>query len=326
MLMEKDYINFDEMDNMTETSEYREPQLEELEEEEKNVSEYLQDDLEIFDNIPINDSVKLYLKEIGKFSLLTAEEEVELARKMQQGDMQAKKKLIDSNLRLVVSIAKRYSSNGLGLLDLIQEGNIGLMTAIEKFDYTKNVKISTYATWWIRQSITRAIADQSRTIRIPVYMIDKCNRVSRVQKELYEKTGKWPSMEEIAKKVNMSAERVEEILKIPQEPVSLEKPVGKDEDMELEDYMPDDNVPYTADIVLDLILKEDMKELMNCLNDRERYIITLRFGLDDSEPMTLEAIGKILGLTRERVRQIEMKALWRLKSRALKNKMEEYIK
>ena len=323
--MVKDYINVEEVEEVTENLEYREPQLEELQEEEKNVFEYLQDDLEVFDNIPINDSVKLYLKEIGKIPLLTADEEVELARRMQQGDMMAKKKLIDSNLRLVVSIAKRYSSNGMALLDLIQEGNIGLIIAIEKFDYTKNVKISTYATWWIRQSITRAIADQSRTIRIPVYMIDKCNRVSKVQKELYEQTGKWPTMKEIAKKVNMPEERVEEILKIPQEPVSLEKPVGKDEDMELEDYMPDDNAQYTVDIVLNLILREDMRELMNCLNERERYIITLRFGLANREPMTLEAIGKELGLTRERVRQIEVKALWRLKSRALKNKMEEYI-
>ena len=262
---------------------------------------------------PTNDPVRMYLKEIGKVRLLTAYEEVNLARKIEAGDQEAKRMLVEANLRLVVSIAKKYVGRGMLFLDLIQEGNLGLIRAVEKFDYKKGYKFSTYATWWIRQAITRAIADQARTIRIPVHMVETINKLIRVQRQLLQKLGREPTPEEIARKMKFSAEKVREIMKISQEPVSLETPIGEEEDSHLGDFIEDSEVEAPSDAASFTMLQEQLQEVLNTLNDRERKVIQLRFGLQDGHPRTLEEVGREFGVTRERIRQIESKTLGKLR-------------
>ena len=274
---------------------------------------------------PTDDPVRMYLKEIGKVSLLTAEEERELAIRMEQGDEEAKKKLCESNLRLVVSIAKRYLNRGLSFLDLIQEGNLGLIKAVDKFDYTKGYKFSTYATWWIRQAITRAIADQARTIRIPVHMVETINKLVRVSRQLLQELGREPTPDEIAEKMNMSPEKVREILKVSQEPVSLETPIGEEEDSHLGDFIQDENVPVPADAAAFTLLKEQLGEVLDTLTDREQKVLRLRFGLDDGRARTLEEVGKDFNVTRERIRQIEAKALRKLRHPSRSRKLKDYL-
>ena len=271
-------------------------------------------DLSVPDGVSIEDPVRMYLKEIGKVPLLTAEEEIELAKRMELGDQEAKKRLAEANLRLVVSIAKRYVGRGMLFLDLIQEGNLGLIKAVEKFDYRKGYKFSTYATWWIRQAITRAIADQARTIRIPVHMVETINKLIRVSRQLLQELGREPTPEEIAEEMNMPVDRVREILKISQEPVSLETPIGEEEDSHLGDFIQDDNVPVPADAAAFTLLKEQLVEVLSTLTDREQKVLRLRFGLDDGRARTLEEVGKEFNVTRERIRQIEAKALRKLRS------------
>ena len=266
-------------------------------------------DLSVPDGVSIEDPVRMYLKEIGKVPLLSAEEEIELAKRMELGDQEAKKRLAEANLRLVVSIAKRYVGRGMLFLDLIQEGNLGLIKAVEKFDYRKGYKFSTYATWWIRQAITRAIADQARTIRIPVHMVETINKLIRVSRQLLQELGREPTPEEIAAEMNMPVERVREILKISQEPVSLETPIGEEEDSHLGDFIQDDNVPVPADAAAFTLLKEQLEEVLGTLTEREQKVLTLRFGLEDGRARTLEEVGKEFNVTRERIRQIEAKAL-----------------
>lgn len=264
-------------------------------------------DLTVPDGISIEDPVRMYLKEIGKVPLLSAEEEIDLAQRMEVGDEEAKKRLAEANLRLVVSIAKRYVGRGMLFLDLIQEGNLGLIKAVEKFDYTKGYKFSTYATWWIRQAITRAIADQARTIRIPVHMVETINKLIRVSRQLLQELGREPTPEEIAEEMSMPVERVREILKISQEPVSLETPIGEEEDSHLGDFIQDDNVPVPADAAAFSLLKEQLNEVLGTLTEREQKVLRLRFGLDDGRARTLEEVGKEFNVTRERIRQIEAK-------------------
>ena len=264
-------------------------------------------DLSVPEGVSIEDPVRMYLKEIGKVPLLSAEEEIELAKRMENGDQAAKKRLAEANLRLVVSIAKRYVGRGMLFLDLIQEGNLGLIKAVEKFDYTKGYKFSTYATWWIRQAITRAIADQARTIRIPVHMVETINKLIRVSRQLLQELGREPTPEEIAEEMNMPVERVREILKISQEPVSLETPIGEEEDSHLGDFIQDDNVPVPADAAAFTLLKEQLVEVLSTLTEREQKVLRLRFGLDDGRARTLEEVGKEFSVTRERIRQIEAK-------------------
>ena len=271
------------------------------------------------------DPVKMYLKDIGKVPLLSAEEEIELAKRMEAGDEAAKKKLAESNLRLVVSIAKRYVGRGMLFLDLIQEGNLGLIKAVEKFDYRKGYKFSTYATWWIRQAITRAIADQARTIRIPVHMVETINKLIRVSRQLLQELGREPSPEEIAKEMSMPVERVREILKISQEPVSLETPIGEEEDSHLGDFIKDDNVPVPADAAAFTLLKEQLEEVLGTLTEREQKVLTLRFGLEDGRARTLEEVGKEFNVTRERIRQIEAKALRKLRHPSRSRKLKDYL-
>ena len=270
-------------------------------------------DLTIPDGISIEDPVRMYLKEIGKVPLLSAEEEIELAKKMEFGDQDSKKRLAEANLRLVVSIAKRYVGRGMLFLDLIQEGNLGLIKAVEKFDYRKGYKFSTYATWWIRQAITRAIADQARTIRIPVHMVETINKLIRVSRQLLQELGREPSPEEIADEMNMPVDRVREILKISQEPVSLETPIGEEEDSHLGDFIQDDNVPVPSDAAAFTLLKEQLVEVLGTLTEREQKVLRLRFGLDDGRARTLEEVGKEFKVTRERIRQIENKAIRKLR-------------
>ena len=270
-------------------------------------------DLSVPDGVSIEDPVRMYLKEIGKVPLLSAEEEIELAKRMELGDQEAKKRLAEANLRLVVSIAKRYVGRGMLFLDLIQEGNLGLIKAVEKFDYRKGYKFSTYATWWIRQAITRAIADQARTIRIPVHMVETINKLIRVSRQLLQELGREPTPEEIAAEMNMPVERVREILKISQEPVSLETPIGEEEDSHLGDFIQDDNVPVPADAAAFTLLKEQLEEVLGTLTEREQKVLTLRFGLEDGRARTLEEVGKEFNVTRERIRQIEAKALRKLR-------------
>ena len=272
-------------------------------------------DLSVPEGVSIEDPVRMYLKEIGKVPLLSAEEEIELAKRMENGDQAAKKRLAEANLRLVVSIAKRYVGRGMLFLDLIQEGNLGLIKAVEKFDYTKGYKFSTYATWWIRQAITRAIADQARTIRIPVHMVETINKLIRVSRQLLQELGREPTPEEIAEEMNMPVERVREILKISQEPVSLETPIGEEEDSHLGDFIQDDNVPVPADAAAFTLLKEQLVEVLSTLTEREQKVLRLRFGLDDGRARTLEEVGKEFNVTRERIRQIEAKALRKLRQR-----------
>ena len=292
------------------------------EEEEVDVEKI---DMTVPDGISIEDPVRMYLKEIGKVPLLSAEEEIELAQKMEQGDMEAKKRLAEANLRLVVSIAKRYVGRGMLFLDLIQEGNLGLIKAVEKFDYNKGFKFSTYATWWIRQAITRAIADQARTIRIPVHMVETINKLIRVSRQLLQELGREPTPEEIAEEMSLPVERVREILKISQEPVSLETPIGEEEDSHLGDFIQDDNVPVPADAAAFTLLKEQLVEVLGTLTEREQKVLRLRFGLDDGRARTLEEVGKEFSVTRERIRQIEAKALRKLRHPSRSRKLKDYL-
>ena len=277
------------------------------------------------DNISIDDPVKVYLKEIGRVPLLTPEEEVELAIKISEGDVNAKKRLSEANLRLVVSIAKRYLGRGMHFLDLIQEGNLGLIKAVEKFDYTKGFKFSTYATWWIRQAITRAIADQARTIRIPVHMVETINKLIRVNRQLVQDLGRDPRPDEIAKEMGISEDKVREILKIAQEPVSLETPIGEEDDSHLGDFIPDDDAPAPADAVAVALLKEQLMEVLNTLTPREAKVLRLRYGLDDGKARTLEEVGKEFNVTRERIRQIEAKALRKLRHPSRSKKLKDFL-
>ncbi len=277
------------------------------------------------DNIAIDDPVKVYLKEIGRVPLLTSEEEVELAIRISQGDAAAKKRLSEANLRLVVSIAKRYLGRGMHFLDLIQEGNLGLIKAVEKFDYTKGFKFSTYATWWIRQAITRAIADQARTIRIPVHMVETINKVKKVSSQLLHQNGHEPSADEIAEELDMPVEKVREIMRVAQEPVSLETPIGEEEDSHLGDFIPDDDAPAPADAASHTMLREQLMEVLDTLTPREEKVLRLRFGLEDGRSRTLEEVGKEFNVTRERIRQIEAKALRKLRHPSRSKKLKDFL-
>ncbi len=282
-------------------------------------------DLTVPEGIALDDPVRMYLKEIGRIPLLTPEEEVELAKRMEAGDEEAKKRLIESNLRLVVSIAKRYVGRGMLFLDLIQEGNMGLIKAVEKFDYRKGYKLSTYATWWIRQAITRAIADQARTIRIPVHMVETINKLVRTSRHLLQQLGREPTPEEIGEEMGISAEKVREILKVAQEPVSLETPIGEEEDSHLGDFIEDEDAPAPADAASFLLLREQIEEVLDTLNPREQKVLRLRFGLDDGRARTLEEVGREFGVTRERIRQIEAKALRKLRHPVRSRKLKDYL-
>ena len=282
-------------------------------------------DLSVPEGVSIEDPVRMYLKEIGKVPLLNAEREIELAKRMEEGDEEAKKELAEANLRLVVSIAKRYVGRGMLFLDLIQEGNLGLIKAVEKFDYHKGYKFSTYATWWIRQAITRAIADQARTIRIPVHMVETINKLIRVSRQLLQELGREPLPEEIAKELDMPVERVREILKISQEPVSLETPIGEEEDSHLGDFIQDDNVPVPAEAAAQTLLKEQLDEVLDTLTEREQKVLRLRFGMNDGRARTLEEVGKEFDVTRERIRQIEAKALRKLRHPSRSRKVRDYL-
>ena len=284
--------------------------------------EALPEDVE---NAKLDDPVRMYLKEIGRIKLLTPEEEQEIAKKMAEGDEDARKRMSEANLRLVVSIAKRYVGRGMQLLDLIQEGNLGLMKAVEKFDYTKGYKFSTYATWWIRQSITRAIADQARTIRIPVHMVETINRVLRTSHSMVQKLGREPTTKEIADELHIEESKVEEVLKIAQEPVSLETPIGEEEDSHLGDFIPDDDIPAPAEAAAFTLLKEQLMEVLDTLTEREEKVLRLRFGLDDGRARTLEEVGKEFNVTRERIRQIEAKALRKLRHPSRSKKLKDYL-
>ena len=282
-------------------------------------------DLSVPEGIGVDDPVRMYLKEIGKVPLLSPDEEIELAKKIELGDEEAKKKLAESNLRLVVSIAKRYAGRGMQLLDLIQEGNLGLIKAVEKFDYRKGYKFSTYATWWIRQAITRAIADQARTIRIPVHMVETINRLVRTQRQLVQKRGREATPEELAKELDMPVERVREIMKISQDPVSLETPIGEEEDSHLGDFIQDNNVEVPADAATYTLLHEQLMDVLSTLTEREQKVLRLRFGLDDGRPRTLEEVGRQFNVTRERIRQIEAKALRKLRHPSRSKILKDYL-
>lgn len=282
-------------------------------------------DISIPDGISIDDPVRMYLKEIGKVPLLSADEEIDLAQRMENGDSEAKRRLAEANLRLVVSIAKRYVGRGMLFLDLIQEGNLGLIKAVEKFDYRKGYKFSTYATWWIRQAITRAIADQARTIRIPVHMVETINKLIRVSRQLLQELGREPQPEEVAKEMGLTVEKVREIMKIAQEPVSLETPIGEEEDSHLGDFIPDDDAPAPAEAAAFTLLKEQLIDVLDTLTPREEKVLRLRFGLDDGRARTLEEVGKEFNVTRERIRQIEAKALRKLRHPSRSKKLKDYL-
>lgn len=282
-------------------------------------------DISVPEGIAIDDPVRMYLKEIGKVPLLSADEEIDLALRMEKGDVEAKRRLAEANLRLVVSIAKRYVGRGMLFLDLIQEGNLGLIKAVEKFDYRKGFKFSTYATWWIRQAITRAIADQARTIRIPVHMVETINKLIRVSRQLLQELGREPQPEEIAREMNMSVDKVREIMKISQEPVSLETPIGEEEDSHLGDFIPDDDAPAPAEAAAFTLLKEQLIDVLDTLTPREEKVLRLRFGLDDGRARTLEEVGKEFNVTRERIRQIEAKALRKLRHPSRSKKLKDYL-
>ena len=288
-------------------------------------AEKVEDDLSVPEGISIDDPVRMYLKEIGKVPLLTAEEEIEIAKRLETGDEEAKKKLSEANLRLVVSIAKRYVGRVMLFLDLIQEGNLGLIKAVEKFDYRKGFKFSTYATWWIRQAITRAIADQARTIRIPVHMVETINKLIRVSRQLLQQYGREPTPEEIAKEMGISESKVREIIKIAQEPVSLETPIGEEEDSHLGDFIPDDDAPAPAEAASFALMKEQLLDVLDTLTPREEKVLRLRFGLDDGRQRTLEEVGKEFNVTRERIRQIEAKALRKLRHPSRSKKLKDYL-
>ncbi len=305
------------LDSIEEPDFEKEQEVEEVKVEEE--------DLSVPKGISIDDPVRMYLKEIGKIALLSAEEEIELAQKMDDGDELAKKKLVEANLRLVVSIAKRYVGRGMLFLDLIQEGNLGLIKAVEKFDYKKGFKFSTYATWWIRQAITRAIADQARTIRIPVHMVETINKLIRVQRQLLQELGRDPRPEELSKQMEMPVEKIREIQKISQEPVSLETPIGEEEDSHLGDFIPDDDALAPSEAAAYSLLKEQLEEVLSTLNDREQKVLKLRFGLEDGRTRTLEEVGKEFDVTRERIRQIEAKALRKLRHPSRSKKLKDYL-
>ena len=300
-----------------------EPTAEELEVEEipqENIEEEL-----LAESTILDDPVKLYLKEIGRVPLLSAEEEIDLAIRINQGDERAKKRLTEANLRLVVSIAKRYVGRGMHFLDLIQEGNVGLIKAVEKFDHTKGFKFSTYATWWIRQAITRAIADQARTIRIPVHMVETINKVKKVSSQLLHENGHEPSAEEIAERLDMPVDKVREIMRVAQEPVSLETPIGEEEDSHLGDFIPDEEAPVPAEAASQTLLKEQLADVLKTLTPREEKVLRLRFGLEDGRPRTLEEVGKEFNVTRERIRQIEAKALRKLRHPSRSKKLRDFL-
>ena len=301
------------------------PEIEELQEIETLAEDELIDPETLVDNFSVDDPVRMYLKEIGKVNLLSAEAEIELAMRMAQGDKDAKRKMAEANLRLVVSIAKRYVGRGMLFLDLIQEGNLGLIKAVEKFDYTKGYKFSTYATWWIRQAITRAIADQARTIRIPVHMVETINKVMRISRQLLQELGHDPSPEEIADDMGMPVEKVREILKIAQEPVSLETPIGEEEDSHLGDFIPDEDASEPAEAASFTLLKEQLSEVLGTLTPREEKVLRLRFGIEDGRTRTLEEVGKEFNVTRERIRQIEAKALRKLRHPSRSKKLKDFL-
>jgi RNA polymerase primary sigma factor len=286
---------------------------------------HFDDDLSLPPGIKINDPVRMYLKEIGRVPLLSADDEVELAKRIIQGDEEAKRRLAEANLRLVVSIAKRYVGRGMLFLDLIQEGNMGLIKAVEKFDHAKGFKFSTYATWWIRQAITRAIADQARTIRIPVHMVETINKLIRVSRQLLQELGREPTPEEIAKEMDLSTEKVREIMKIAQEPVSLETPIGEEDDSHLGDFIEDQEALAPADAAAYELLKEQLEDVLDTLTEREENVLRLRFGLDDGRTRTLEEVGKVFGVTRERIRQIEAKALRKLRHPSRSKRLKDFL-
>lgn len=321
-----DFLEKNGIEVVVSKDEINEPAPEELEMEDiKEFEELVKEDLTVPEGIDVDDPVRMYLKEIGTIPLLTADEEVELAKKMEQGDQNARKKLAESNLRLVVSIAKRYAGRGMMFLDLIQEGNLGLIKAVEKFDYRKGYKFSTYATWWIRQAITRAIADQARTIRIPVHMVETINRLVRTQRQLMQELDREPTIEEIAARMRISVSKVREIQKISQEPVSLETPIGEEDDSHLGDFIQDDNTPVPAEAAAFTLLQEQLREVLGTLTQREQDVIKLRFGLDDGRARTLEEVGKEFNVTRERIRQIEAKALRKLRHPSRSKKLIDYL-
>ncbi len=334
----EDLINYFKSNNINVISEGDDGDLEELEFDGSDVSmdmddEDVPDEKELQDisklvigDVKVNDSVKIYLKEIGKVPLLTAQQEIELAQRIIDGDEDAKQDLITANLRLVISIAKRYAGRGMPFLDLIQEGNMGLIKAVEKFDYTKGFKFSTYATWWIRQAITRAIADQARTIRIPVHMVETINKITRAQRQLVQELGRDPTAEEISDRLEgaLSAARIREIQRINQEPVSLETPIGEEDDSHLGDFLEDKEVESPSDYTTKSLLKDELNEVMLELTDRERRVLELRYGLIDNHPRTLEEVGKVFGVTRERIRQIEAKAIKKLRTRKRVSRLGDY--
>lgn len=315
--IEKIYELFNEMD--IDIKDEKEDDSEKLDTEEDTL------DISVPDGIGIDDPVRMYLKEIGKVPLLSAEEEVDLAQRMEKGEEAAKRKLIEANLRLVVSIAKKYVGRGMLFLDLIQEGNMGLIKAVEKFDYNKGFKFSTYATWWIRQAITRSIADQARTIRIPVHMVETINKLIRVSRQLLQEIGREPTPDEIGEEMGISPEKVREIMKIAQEPVSLETPIGEEEDSHLGDFIEDEDAPAPASAASFILLKEQLDDVLDTLTDREKRVLELRFGIEDGRPRTLEEVGKEFGVTRERIRQIEAKALRKLRHPSRSKKLKDYL-
>lgn len=296
-----------------------------ISEEDLNEDIEIEEDIIIPDTINMDDPVRMYLKEIGKVPLLSAEEEIELAKKIEEGDEEAKKKLAEANLRLVVSIAKKYVGRGMQFLDLIQEGNLGLIKAVDKYDHKLGYKFSTYSTWWIRQAITRAIADQARTIRIPVHMVETINKLSRTSKTLLQELGREPSVEEIAKGMDMPVDRVREVMRVAQEPVSLETPIGEEDDSHLGDFIQDEHTKTPSESAMLVMLKEQIIEVLGSLNDREQKVIILRYGLEDGRQKTLEEVGQLFGVTRERIRQIESKALRKLRQKSRREKLEGYL-
>lgn len=307
------------VDILADTGEEAAPEFEEP------ASDEMEIDLSLPEGIALDDPVRMYLKEIGRVPLLSPEDEIELAKRVEAGDEYAKRRLAEANLRLVVSIAKRYVGRGMLFLDLIQEGNLGLIKAVEKFDYRKGFKFSTYATWWIRQAITRAIADQARTIRIPVHMVETINKLIRIQRQLLQELGREPSAEEIARHMDMSVERVREITKIAQEPVSLETPIGEEEDSHLGDFIEDHDAPAPAEAASFRLLKEQLEEVLDTLTSREEKVLRLRFGLEDGRARTLEEVGQVFGVTRERIRQIEAKALRKLRHPSRSKKLKDFL-